>query len=81
MGRLRSSRGSVDWRGDGAVVPGGRGAVAFSYEKGGIGLSTGCRVRRAERCRAIQQELSSPADGRALVSAAVADFGRLMRWW
>jgi len=28
-------------------------------------------------CRAFQQELSSPADGRALVAAAVATFGRL----
>jgi 3-oxoacyl-[acyl-carrier protein] reductase len=30
-----------------------------------------------ERCRALQQELSSPADGRALVAAAIAAFGRL----
>jgi len=30
-----------------------------------------------QRCRAIQQELSNPADGRALVAAAVAAFGRL----
>jgi 3-oxoacyl-[acyl-carrier protein] reductase len=52
--------------------------VAFSYEKArdrAEALVAECGGR--ERCRAIQQELSSPADGRALVSAAVADFGRL----
>lgn len=31
----------------------------------------------AQKCVAIRQELSTPADGRALVSAAVAAFGRL----
>ncbi len=30
-----------------------------------------------ERCRAVQQELSTPAEGRALVEQAVAEFGRL----
>jgi 3-oxoacyl-[acyl-carrier protein] reductase len=30
-----------------------------------------------ERCVAIEQELSTPADGRALVAAAVGAFGRL----
>jgi 3-oxoacyl-[acyl-carrier protein] reductase len=52
--------------------------VAFSYEKAReraealVSESTG-----PQRCRAIQQELSNPADGRALVAAAVAAFGRL----
>jgi 3-oxoacyl-[acyl-carrier protein] reductase len=31
----------------------------------------------SDRCAAIEQELSTPADGRALVAAAVATFGRL----
>ena len=54
--------------------------VAFSYEK----ARRQAEARAADcggphRCVAIQQELSSPADGRALVAAAVAAFGRLDR--
>ena len=41
-------------------------ATALSLEGGG-----------PERCTALEQELSSPADGRALVGAAVRAFGRL----
>jgi 3-oxoacyl-[acyl-carrier protein] reductase len=52
--------------------------VAFSYEKArerAEALVTACGG--PERCRAVQQELSSPADGRALVASAVAAFGHL----
>lgn len=37
----------------------------------------GAKTSDARRCVAIEQELSSPADGRALVEAAVTAFGRL----
>jgi 3-oxoacyl-[acyl-carrier protein] reductase len=52
--------------------------VAFSYEKAreradGVVVECG----GPQRCLALQQELSTPADGRALVAAAVAGFGRL----
>ena len=52
--------------------------VAFSYEQArerAASLAADCGG--PEGCVAIQQELSSPADGRALVDAAVAAFGRL----
>ncbi len=52
--------------------------VAFSFEKArerAESVAAGCGG--PQRCLAIQQELSSPADGRALVAAAVAAFGRL----
>ena len=52
--------------------------VAFSYEKArerAEALAAECGGR--EGCRAIQQELSTPADGRALVAGAVEAFGRL----
>jgi 3-oxoacyl-[acyl-carrier protein] reductase len=52
--------------------------VAFSYEKArerAEALAAECGG--PEGCRAIQQELSTPADGRALVAGAVEAFGRL----
>jgi 3-oxoacyl-[acyl-carrier protein] reductase len=52
--------------------------VAFSYEKArerAQALAAECGG--PERCVALQQQLSSPADGRALVAAAVRAFGRL----
>jgi 3-oxoacyl-[acyl-carrier protein] reductase len=52
--------------------------VAFSYhraEKRAAALAAECGG--PERCIAIQQELATPSEGRALVAAAVAAFGRL----
>ena len=52
--------------------------VAFSYAKArpqAEALAAGCGG--PDYCRALQQDLSTPADGRALVEAAVAAFGRL----
>jgi 3-oxoacyl-[acyl-carrier protein] reductase len=52
--------------------------VAFSFEKArerAEALVAECGGR--DQCVAIQQELSTPADGRALVAAAVRAFGRL----
>lgn len=52
--------------------------VAFSYEKAcdrAEALTSECGGR--ERCLALQQNLSTPKDGRALVGAAVKAFGRL----
>jgi 3-oxoacyl-[acyl-carrier protein] reductase len=52
--------------------------VAFSYEKArerADALAAECGG--PERCVAIQQELSTPQDGRSLVQAAVRAFGRL----
>jgi 3-oxoacyl-[acyl-carrier protein] reductase len=52
--------------------------VAFSYEKArerAEALAAECAG--PQRCVALKQELSKPADGRALVAAAVAAFGRL----
>jgi 3-oxoacyl-[acyl-carrier protein] reductase len=52
--------------------------VAFSYEKArerAEALVVECGGPGS--CRAIQQELSAPTDGRGLVAAAVAAFGRL----
>jgi 3-oxoacyl-[acyl-carrier protein] reductase len=52
--------------------------VAFSYQKAteqAEALAMECGG--ADRCRAFQQELSTPADGHALVDAVVASYGRL----
>jgi 3-oxoacyl-[acyl-carrier protein] reductase len=52
--------------------------VAFSYAKArpqAEALAAACGG--PDYCRALQQELATPADGRALVEAAVAAFGRL----
>jgi len=52
--------------------------VAFSYEKAreqAEALAAECGGRT--RCVALQQQLSTPADGRALVASAVRAFGRL----
>lgn len=52
--------------------------VAFSYRQAlarAEALAAECGG--SGRCIALRQELSSPADGRALVAAAVAAFGRL----
>jgi 3-oxoacyl-[acyl-carrier protein] reductase len=52
--------------------------VAFSYTKArsqAEALAAACGG--PDHCRALQQELATPADGRALVEAAVATFGRL----
>ena len=52
--------------------------VAFSYRQAqqqAEELAASCGG--PERCVAIQQELASPADGRALVASAVQAFGRL----
>lgn len=52
--------------------------VAFSYEKArDRAESVVADCGGPGSCRAIQQELSAPEDGRALVAAAVAAFGRL----
>lgn len=52
--------------------------VAFSYVRADAeaeALAASCGG--PDYCRALRQELSSPADGRALVEAAVEAFGRL----
>jgi 3-oxoacyl-[acyl-carrier protein] reductase len=52
--------------------------VAFNYVQAkdrGEALASSCGG--ADYCRAFQQELSSPGDGRALVASAVEAFGRL----
>jgi 3-oxoacyl-[acyl-carrier protein] reductase len=52
--------------------------VAFSYRQArrqALALAAECGGPK--RCVAIEQELSTPADGRALVAAAVQAFGRL----
>ena len=52
--------------------------VVFSYEKARqTAESLAAELGGPELCRAMQQPLSTPADGRALVAAAVAAFGRL----
>ena len=52
--------------------------VVFSYEKAReTAENLAAEFGGEEFCRAVQQPLSTPADGRALVSAAVAAFGRL----
>ena len=52
--------------------------VAFSYARASVqaeALAAACGG--PDRCRALRQELVTPSDGRALVEAAVAAFGRL----
>src|ERR1700691_3255774 len=84
---------SLVLEGEGALITGGsRGIgaetvrlfaeagarVAFSYEKArerAEALAAECGG--SERCVAIQQDLSTPEEGRALVAAAVQAFGRL----
>jgi 3-oxoacyl-[acyl-carrier protein] reductase len=52
--------------------------VVFSYEKAReTAEALAAELGGAEVCRAVQQELRTPADGRALVAAAVAAFGRV----
>lgn len=56
--------------------------VAFSYEKArdcaeALAAECGGLGGGKDRCAALQQELATPADGRALVEAAVRAFGRL----
>ena len=52
--------------------------VVFSYEKAReTAESLAAELGGSEFCHALQQPLTSPADGRALVAAAVAAFGRL----
>jgi 3-oxoacyl-[acyl-carrier protein] reductase len=52
--------------------------VAFSYHQARTEAEAlVLEVGGAEHCVAIEQELSSPEDGRALVDAAVTAFGRL----
>ena len=52
--------------------------VVFSYRQAAAqatALASLCGGGRV--CRALKQELSTPADGQALVAAAVASFGQL----
>jgi 3-oxoacyl-[acyl-carrier protein] reductase len=52
--------------------------VAFNYRRAreqAESLAAGCGG--PDRCIALEQDLSTPADGRALVAASVAAFGRL----
>jgi 3-oxoacyl-[acyl-carrier protein] reductase len=52
--------------------------VVFSYEKAReTADKLAAEVGSDECCRAVQQSLRTPEDGRALVAAAVAAFGRL----
>lgn len=52
--------------------------VVFSYEKAqGVAEALAAELGGADVCRALQQELRTPEDGRALVAAAVAAFGRV----
>jgi 3-oxoacyl-[acyl-carrier protein] reductase len=52
--------------------------VAFSYQKAtGQAEALAAEWGGPERCVAIQQELNTPADGRALVAAVLRAFGRL----
>ena len=52
--------------------------VVFSYEKAReTAENLAAELGGAEFCRAVQQSLQTPEDGRALVAAAVAAFGRL----
>jgi 3-oxoacyl-[acyl-carrier protein] reductase len=52
--------------------------VAFSYRQArGQAEALAADCGGPERCVAIEQELSTPADGHALVAAAVGAFGRL----
>jgi 3-oxoacyl-[acyl-carrier protein] reductase len=52
--------------------------VAFSYARASAQAETlAAACGGPDHCRALQQELATPSDGRALVEAAVAAFGRL----
>ena len=52
--------------------------VAFSYRQARTrALDLEAQCGSPQTCVAIEQELSSPSDGRALVAAAVKAFGRL----
>ena len=52
--------------------------VVFSYEKRrDAAEALAVNVGGAEFCRAVQQPLNTPAEGRALIDAAVAAFGRV----
>ena len=52
--------------------------VAFSYQRAQAQAEAlALKYGGPEHCIAIQQDLNSPADGRALVAAAVQAFGRL----
>ena len=52
--------------------------VVFSFrEAGGAAAALVAECGGGESCRAIRQELRTPADGRALVAEALAAFGRL----
>ncbi len=52
--------------------------VVFSYEKAReTAESLAAELGGPDFCRAVQQPLSTPADGRNLVASAVAAFGRL----
>jgi 3-oxoacyl-[acyl-carrier protein] reductase len=52
--------------------------VAFSYRQARDRAGTlAAECGGADRCRAIEQELATPAGGRSLVEAAVQAFGRL----
>ena len=52
--------------------------VVFSYERAvELAEALAAELNGAEFCRALQQPLATPADGRALVARAIACFGRL----
>ena len=52
--------------------------VVFSYQKArDRAEAIVAECGGSERCRAIQQELATPADGEVLVTAAIAAYGRL----
>src|ERR1700677_4249953 len=52
--------------------------VIFSYEKAQVTAEKlAAELGGDAVCRAVQQSLHTPEDGRALVAAAIAAFGRL----
>jgi len=52
--------------------------VVFSYEKArGTAEALAAELGGEDYCRAVQQSLQTPQDGRALVASTVAAFGRL----
>jgi 3-oxoacyl-[acyl-carrier protein] reductase len=52
--------------------------VAFSYEKAReTAEALAAELGGPEVCRAVQQSLRTPEDGRALIAAAIAAFGRM----
>jgi len=73
-----SLAGRAHWRGDRAYLQRSRCKGCFQLPPGagaGEGLAAACGG--AARCVAIEQDLNTPRDGRALVAAAVTAFGRL----